>query len=126
MKVLRASTLLVPVLGLVLLLASPEPVTVPVAALPAPTTTTLVPVTVMAQWQKVAWCEHHGDWAFNGSTFDGGLGIARWNWVHFGGLEFASAPHLATPEQQVVVARRIQAFGKVPDHVPDQQDCGAW
>ena len=79
------------------------------------TTTTLVPASVMAQWGKVAWCEHHGNWTYPGATFDGGLGIARWNWVHYGGLEFASAPHLATPEQQVIIAQRIQGTSYVPD-----------
>jgi hypothetical protein len=84
-------------------------------------------MSVMAQWEKVAWCEQHGNWHFNGSRYDGGLGIMRANWYAFGGRQFAPEAHLATPEQQVVVARRIQASGGVPNYVPDQDGtCSGW
>jgi predicted secreted protein len=87
------------------------------------TTTTLVSAIVMEKWTKVAWCETHGNWSFNGSRYDGGLGIVPGNWIHFGGLQFAPAAHLATSEQQVVIARRIQGS----EYVPDQNNtCSAW
>jgi Transglycosylase-like domain len=95
---------------------------------PAPTTTTtLVPASIMEKWNKVSWCETHSHWHHYGSRYDGGLGIATYNWAKFGGTQFAAAAHLATPEQQVVVARRIQAHGGVPEYVPDQNgSCSAW
>lgn len=95
--------------------------TVPVA--PAP----LVAPEIMAKWNKVAWCEQHGNWHFNGATFDGGLGIARYNWDKFRPDDFPLAAHLATPEQQVVVAQRIQAYGGYEGYVPDQDgSCRGW
>lgn len=90
---------------------------------PPTTTTTLVSASDFAKWEKVAWCETHGNWQFDGVRYDGGLGIERGNWVKYGGHEFASAPHLATPQEQVVIAMRINAGYDVPD-----QDgrCVAW
>ena len=103
-----------------------EPRTV---ALPAPTTTTttLVAPYIIAMWEKVAWCETHGHWWVNQPTFDGGLGISRVNWQTFAPDNFPDAPHLASKEQQVYVARKIQAWGGVPNYVPDQAGgCHAW
>jgi len=95
----------------------------------APTTTVppLVPAAIMAKWQKVAWCETHANWHYNGSRYDGGLGIIPRNWIAFGGQDFAPAAHLATPEQQVYVAIQIQTAGGVGSYVPDQYGtCRAW
>jgi hypothetical protein len=87
----------------------------------------LVSATIMAKWAKVAQCEQGGNWHFNGSTYDGGLGIMRGNWYAYGGREFAPEAHLATPEEQVAVARRIQARAGYPDFVPDQDGrCSGW
>jgi hypothetical protein len=59
--------------------------------------------------------------------FDGGLGISRVVWNEYGGTDFASAPHLATKEQQIVIARRIQARNGYPNYIPDQAGgCRAW
>lgn len=90
-------------------------------------TTHLVEPYIMKKWEKVAWCETHGDWHRNKPTFDGGLGISRVVWNEYGGQEFAPAPHLATPEQQVFMARRIQAMNGVPNYIPDQAGgCHKW
>ena len=92
-----------------------------------PTTTTLVPQVIMAKWYNVAWCETHGQWHRNEPVSDGGLGISRTNWAAYGGLSFAPAPHLATPEQQVYIAQVIQARNYVAGYVPDQDgNCRAW
>ena len=109
--------------------------TVP-TTLPAPTTTTvapplvpppLVPPSVVVKWQKVAWCETHANWHHNGSRYDGGLGIMPHNWIAFGGQQFAPAAHLAAPEEQIVVAIRIQVHGGAGSYVPDQNGtCAAW
>lgn len=92
-------------------------------ARPAP----LVSHADMVAWGRVAWCETHANWQYEGPRYDGGLGISRVNWVYYGGHEFAPAPHLATPEEQVVVAQRIQAANGHAGLVPDQNgECSAW
>lgn len=75
----------------------------------------LVKPEVFEAWSKVAWCEHHGNWDFEGSYYDGGLGIMPYNWIKYGGLRYARLPHLATPYAQVLVATRIQAGHRIPD-----------
>jgi len=89
----------------------------------APATTTTTPeVTpeVMATWEKVAICEEGGNWAVRGSTYSGGLGISNVNWVAYGGTQFAANAADATPEEQVIIARRIQL------NPPDQYGCASW
>jgi resuscitation-promoting factor RpfB len=87
----------------------------------------LVSPAVMARWKRVAWCETHGQWYRNMPVADGGLGIHRASWNEAGGQRFAPAPHLATPEQQVYVAIRIQTNAGVGGYVPDQDgNCRAW
>ena len=61
-------------------------------------------------WDKLAWCETNGDWK-NGGNWAGGLGIAQSTWYGFGGREFAKSPHLATKEEQIIVAHRISTQG---------------
>ena len=108
-------------------LATPLPEPATAAARSTTTSTTLVSPAVMSQWRLVAQCETHQNWRFEGANYDGGLGISRTNWISHGGTDFAPAPHLATPEEQVVIARRIQARGGVPDFVPDQDGtCRGW
>lgn len=94
-----------------------------------PTTTTppLVPSPIMSKWQKVAWCETHARWWSPGLHYDGGLGIAPYNWDKYAPKNFPRRAHLATPEQQVYVAIRIQIEGGVGNYVPDQDGaCTAW
>ncbi len=73
-----------------------------------------------AQWERVAMCEEGGNWQANGPAFSGGLGISRANWDAFGGLQFAPEGAMATPDQQIMVAERIQAYP------PDQYGCQGW
>ena len=95
--------------------------------LPKPSAGPTVPSDVMAKWAKVAWCETHGDWHRDMPIFDGGLGIARGSWDEAGGRQFAPAPHLATPDEQVIVAQRIERNAGFGDYVPDQNgECHAW
>lgn len=87
------------------------------------TSTTLVDSLTVSKWEKVAWCETHGDWQMSGSTFAGGLGISRVVWEEFGGQQFAPHPGLASKEEQVYIATRINSSG----YVPDQNGCeGGW
>lgn len=74
-----------------------------------------------AAWSKVNVCEEGGDWHVSGSTYSGGLGISNANWISYGGQFFSNSAATATPDEQIVVAMRIQ---KDP---PDQNGCaGSW
>ena len=69
------------------------------------------------EWDRVARCESSGNWAINtGNGYQGGLQFAPGTWSDFGGNEYAPAAHLATREQQIVVAERVLA----------RQGRGAW
>lgn len=76
----------------------------------------------MVIWHRVAWCETHADWDRNQPNFDGALGISRAVWNEYGGEQYAPAPHLATPREQVAIAKRINAGYAVPDAF----GCSAW
>jgi len=89
----------------------------------APTTTAptpqVQPVAIVAPatmqaWTKVMECET-GNWHYPGPYYQGGLGITPWNWVKFGGTEFAPTAYQATPAEQVFIAERIQGGNPVPD-----------
>jgi len=73
-----------------------------------------------AAWERVAVCEEGGNWQSDGPRFSGGLGITRANWANYGGLQYASEGALATPDQQIMVAERIQSTA------PDQYGCRGW
>lgn len=102
-----------------------KPITSPThsaLAITPTTSTTLVDSLTVSKWEKVAWCETHGDWQMSGSTFAGGLGISRVVWEEYGGQQFAPHPGLASKEEQIVVAVRINGT-----YVPDQNGCnGGW
>lgn len=87
-----------------------------------------LPAAVIVQWAKVAICETGGRWhAHDGDTFSGGIGISHVVWNEYGGKKFAPAPYLAGIEDQITIARRIQASAGLPNYVPDQNGCtGAW
>jgi hypothetical protein len=68
----------------------------------------------------VALCEEGGNYAFRGSVFSGGLGISVVNWAAYGGLAYAANAADATPDQQIMVAERIQSSP------PDQSGCAGW
>jgi hypothetical protein len=69
-------------------------------------------------WSKVNVCEEGGNWHTPGPEYPGGLGISSDNWDHYGGEYFSHTATTATPDEQIVVAMRIQ---KNP---PDQYGCG--
>ena len=77
----------------------------------------------MAEWTRVAQCETHQNWHRHGDWHDGGLGILEAAWQANGGMEYATRPADATPEEQVLIATRINAGYEIPD-----QDgrCRAW
>ena len=59
-------------------------------------------------WDRLVLCEASGRWNANtGNGFQGGLQFTPSTWRGHGGNQFASAAHLATREQQIVVAERV-------------------
>lgn len=74
-----------------------------------------------AEWSKVNVCEEGGNWHVKGTEYSGGLGISNVNWIHYGGEFFSQSAADATPDEQIVIARRIQP------NPPDQNGCdGGW
>ncbi|MGW3046392.1 transglycosylase family protein, partial [Kitasatospora sp. NPDC001159] len=71
----------------------------------------------VATWDKVAACESSGNWSINTNNgYYGGLQISLDNWRHYGGLNYAPRPDLATKQQQILIAEKILA----------DQGAGAW
>lgn len=61
-------------------------------------------------WSCVAECESSGRWhADTGNGFYGGLQFRQPTWEEFGGLTYAPRADLATPAQQIAVAREVLA-----------------
>ena len=61
-------------------------------------------------WDSLAQCEAGGNWAINtGNGFSGGLQFTPSTWLAYGGGQYAPQAHLATREQQIAVASRVQA-----------------
>jgi hypothetical protein len=87
---------------------------------PAPGPVDTVTPAQRAAWDRVAMCEEGGNWQADGPRFSGGLGITRSNWAAYGGLQYAPAAAEATPDEQIMVAERIQASP------PDQGGCSSW
>ncbi|MFH8681217.1 transglycosylase family protein [Streptomyces lydicus] len=68
-------------------------------------------------WGCLAECESSGDWHINtGNSFYGGLQFWQPTWEAFGGLEFARRADLASRDEQIEIAKRVQAA----------QGWGAW
>jgi uncharacterized protein YabE (DUF348 family) len=61
-------------------------------------------------WDKLAACEAGGNWAANtGNGYYGGLQFSAGTWTANGGGAYAPTANLATREQQIAVASKIQA-----------------
>lgn len=95
---------------------------------PAVTTTTSAPAWAdpvtpaeRAAWYRVNACEESGNWHVQGAVYSGGLGISQTNWYAYGGERDFGAEWAASPDEQIVVAMRIDPYP------PDQNGCtGAW
>ena len=122
---------LIPLWIVVMVVLMSSPVLAPVPPAQAVSTPT-VSAEVFAKWSKVAQCETNRNWGrkfYGPYAYSGGLGIQNRNWVYYGGLKDFDAPTAghATPIEQVIIARRIQAAAGVPDFVPDQNGrCARW
>ena len=76
------------------------------------TYTTIDPV-----WDRLAQCESGGNWKINtGNGYYGGLQFSASTWKAFGGHKYAKNAHLATREQQIEIAQKVQKV----------QGWGAW
>lgn len=64
---------------------------------------------VPAVWKRLAVCETGGNWRHVNSTYQGGLGFYHGSWDAYRPRGFPRDAHLATPAQQVIVAKRILA-----------------
>lgn len=68
-------------------------------------------------WDRLAQCESGGNWSINtGNGYYGGLQFNKGTWLAYGGDQYASSAHLATREQQIAIAEKVQA----------NQGWGAW
>jgi hypothetical protein len=94
---------------------APSPTTpTPAPTYSAPTTTTL---TYTTNWDRIAQCESGGNWHINtGNGYYGGLQFTQQTWEAYGGLAYAARADLATREQQIDIAERVQR----------SQGWGAW
>jgi hypothetical protein len=86
--------------------AAPRPVAPSAPAAPAP----VASYDGGTVWDQLAQCESGGNWAINtGNGYYGGLQFSYGTWLGYGGGEFAEYAHLATREQQIIVAERLHA-----------------
>lgn len=61
-------------------------------------------------WDRLAQCEATGDWSINtGNGFFGGLQFTQSTWAAFGGHKYAPRADLATREEQIEIAKNVQA-----------------
>jgi uncharacterized protein YabE (DUF348 family) len=60
------------------------------------------------RWDRIAECETGGNWAAQGPTYQGGLGIYYKNWLHYRDKNMPMNAGDATREQQIIVAIRIK------------------
>jgi len=61
-------------------------------------------------WDELAACESGGNWAINtGNGYYGGLQFNSGTWLNNGGGAYAPRADLATREQQIDIASRVQA-----------------
>ena len=95
-------------------LTEPTPAVVRVGTKPAPA----VPQSSRGGvWDSIAQCESGGDWSINtGNGYSGGLQFHPQTWAGHGGTQYAPSAHLATREQQIAIAEKVQA----------SQGWGAW
>ncbi|WP_137723525.1 resuscitation-promoting factor [Prescottella subtropica] len=91
-----------------------EPAVVRVGTKPKPSVASVAAGSV---WDALAQCEATGNWAINsGNGFYGGLQFSQGTWAAHGGTQYAARADLASREQQIAVAQKVQAA----------QGWGAW
>ncbi|MBA3757378.1 transglycosylase family protein [Candidatus Saccharibacteria bacterium] len=69
-----------------------------------------VAVSSGSEWDRLAQCESGGNWAINtGNGYYGGVQFDRGTWLGNGGGVYAPTANLATREQQIAIASKVQA-----------------
>ncbi len=82
---------------------------------PKPTTSNYAPGNSV--WDQIAQCESGGNWAINtGNGYYGGLQFSAGTWTAYGGGAYAPTANLASREEQIAIAEKVQAA----------QGWGAW
>jgi LysM repeat protein len=85
------------------------PVSKPVTPKPKPAPVTPV-VSTGSVWDALASCESGGNWAIStGNGYYGGLQFTAGTWISNGGGVYAPTANLATREQQITVASKLQS-----------------
>jgi hypothetical protein len=89
---------------------APEPAPQPAPA-PAPVRTASAPaVSSGSVWDRLAYCEAHGDWTTHtASGFSGGLQFADGTWRAYGGTAYAPKAWQASREAQIAIAEKVLA-----------------
>ena len=68
-------------------------------------------------WDRIAACESGGNWSINtGNGYYGGLQFSAGTWLAYGGGAYASTANLASRDEQIAIAEKVQAA----------QGWGAW
>lgn len=68
-------------------------------------------------WDRLAQCESGGNWSINtGNGYYGGIQFNQGTWAAYGGTSYAPRADLASRDQQISVAKKVQA----------NQGWGAW
>ncbi|MDY3127411.1 MAG: transglycosylase family protein [Corynebacterium sp.] len=68
-------------------------------------------------WDSLAQCEATGNWSINtGNGYSGGLQFSAQTWLAYGGGEYAPEAWMASREEQIAIAQKVQAA----------QGWGAW
>ncbi len=87
------------------------------AAVPLFVAPTSASAATTADWERLAVCESGGNWSINtGNGYYGGLQFSASTWTGYGGGAYAPTANLATREQQIEIAIKVQA----------SQGWGAW
>ncbi len=91
--------------------APPPPAPAPVAApAPRPVMVSAPAVSSGSVWDRLAFCEAHGDWSTHtASGFSGGLQFADATWRAYGGGAYAPRAWQASREAQIAIAEKVLA-----------------
>jgi uncharacterized protein YabE (DUF348 family) len=96
---------------------APPPTPAPAPAASAPTASAPNYASGSTVWDAIAQCESGGNWAINtGNGYYGGLQFNASTWLGYGGGAYAPTANLASRDEQIAVAERVQAA----------QGWGAW
>lgn len=89
---------------------APAPKSAPVKRYIKPIVPAPATVSNGSAWDRLAQCESGGNWSINtGNGYYGGVQFDRGTWLGNGGGAYAPTANLATKEQQIAIASKVQA-----------------